>query len=111
MAASAVFRRVRQISVDSTKFKELIALNAAIHANSVFPNRLYSSLSSNLRYASRYSDTKHISQLVQSNGKRLFLVDTLALVIFSIFGYFFKNQFCLLFCISINSIALIDMCG
>lgn len=84
MAASTVFRRVRQIGVDSfansTKFKELIDLNAAIHASSAFPNRLYSSLSSHLRYGSRYTDTKRISQLVQSNGKRLFLVDTLALV-------------------------------
>ncbi|KAJ8451957.1 hypothetical protein Cgig2_007440 [Carnegiea gigantea] len=84
MAASTVFQRVRQIGADSftnsTKFKELIDLNAAIHASSAFPNRLYSSLSSHLRYGSRYTDTKRISQLVQSNGKRLFLVDTLALV-------------------------------
>ncbi|GMH06520.1 hypothetical protein Nepgr_008360 [Nepenthes gracilis] len=43
-------------------------------------NRLYSSLSSSLRYSGRYITTKQISHPVNSNGKRSFLADTLALV-------------------------------
>lgn len=73
MAAFTVYRR---ILANSTKFNELIA---PTYTNSSFSNRLYSPLSSNLRNGSRFTNTKHISQLVQSN-KRVFLVDTLALV-------------------------------
>lgn len=84
MAASIVCRRFRQFGVNSflisTRFKELNALNAAFLANFGDEKRLYSSSSSNSLYGSRYINNKRISQLVQSNGKRLFLVDTLALV-------------------------------
>ena len=83
MAASIFCRRVRQLglnSLSSTRFNELIAQNAVIHAETVVDNRSYSSLSWNLRFGSRFIDAKQISQLVQSNGKRVFLVDTLALV-------------------------------
>lgn len=82
MAASTISRRFHQFGINpllnSTKFMELYALNAAIHANNAADNRLYSSFSP--RHGSRYIDTKSISQLVSSHGRRLFLVDTLALV-------------------------------
>lgn len=41
--------------------------------------RLSGSLFPSLRYSNR-SDCRHFSQLVKTNGKRAFLVDTLALV-------------------------------
>ncbi|KAJ8443636.1 hypothetical protein Cgig2_019618 [Carnegiea gigantea] len=85
MVASVVCRRLRQLglnSLSSGRCNELITQNTVIHGDAVYQNPLYSSLSSNLRYGdgSRYIGAKHISQLVQSNGKRVFLVDTLALV-------------------------------
>ncbi|XP_057541610.1 protein FMP32, mitochondrial-like [Amaranthus tricolor] len=81
MAAYTICRRFHQLStnpfLNSRKFNELHSLKNVSNAN----NRLCSSsFSSRLRYGSRYIDAKFISQLVNSNGRRLFLVDTLALV-------------------------------
>ncbi|XP_021718111.1 protein FMP32, mitochondrial [Chenopodium quinoa] len=74
MAAATICRRVHELGtnslIKSRKFRDLYGLNA---------NRLYSS-SPHDRHGSRYIDAKYISQLVTSNGRRLFLVDTLALV-------------------------------
>ncbi|KNA12740.1 hypothetical protein SOVF_123170 [Spinacia oleracea] len=83
MAAATFCKRIHQIGgtnsiLNSTRFRDLCALNAAVYANG--DNRSYSSLSLHHRYGARYTDTKSISQLVSSNGRRLFLVDTLALV-------------------------------
>ncbi|GMH14900.1 hypothetical protein Nepgr_016741 [Nepenthes gracilis] len=81
---SRICKRLQQFGtnscVKSTKFQELNASNAVADFDKASANRLYSSLSSSLRYSSRYINTKQISKLVNSNGKRLFLVDTLALV-------------------------------
>ncbi|PSS21370.1 hypothetical protein CEY00_Acc10413 [Actinidia chinensis var. chinensis] len=68
--AACVRTRVGQFGVNS--FSEINLATLRAHAAS---NLLESS-----SYPNRFSDCRHISQLVQSNGKRLFLVDTLALV-------------------------------
>lgn len=47
--------------------------------------RLSGSLFPSLRFSNR-SDCRHFSQLVKTNGKRAFLVDTLALVFDCLFG-------------------------
>ncbi|XP_074308606.1 protein FMP32, mitochondrial-like [Silene latifolia] len=74
MAASTAYRRLFKFGtnsiLNSTKLKESTAARF----------RLHSSLSNNSRYGSRYIDTKHMSELVNANDKRLFIVDTYALV-------------------------------
>ncbi|CAO2830517.1 unnamed protein product [Amaranthus hypochondriacus] len=81
MAVSTICRRVCQIStnsfLNSRNFKELFALNNLDKTRTRFYS---SSLSPHPRHGSRYIDAKFLSQLVSSNGRRFFLVDTLALV-------------------------------
>lgn len=79
MAASSICRRVHQIGTNTTKLREYWAANNGADVRH-YHHRCCSSLSPPPRYGYRYNATKHMSQLVSSNGRRLFLVDTLALV-------------------------------
>jgi len=57
-----------------------------IGAFGAFKSQAYSSFQRPIFHPFPVSGTRHFSQLVKSNGKHLFLVDTLALVIIYIFS-------------------------
>ncbi|GMH24020.1 hypothetical protein Nepgr_025863 [Nepenthes gracilis] len=76
----AAYKICKRLQHPGTKFLELNASNAAADINNASPSWLYSPVSSSSGSSSRYINVKQISQLVNSNGRRLFLVDTLALV-------------------------------
>ncbi|KAK9713256.1 hypothetical protein RND81_06G015300 [Saponaria officinalis] len=84
MAASSAYKRLHNLGaksiLKSKKLKEFFVSNAVNHANFASYFRSHSSLSQNSRYGSRYINTKHMCQLVNSNDKRMFIVDTYALV-------------------------------
>lgn len=86
MAASAACRRVGQFGTSwgivLTRVRGYSAIKVVSALEKASSNPPTSRLSVSLASTSPYSrfDCRHISQLVQSNGKRLFLVDTLALV-------------------------------
>lgn len=61
-----------------TKLRSIQAINSSVFRGAFVPTQSLSSSHCDLNF-SRF-DCRQISQLVQSNGKRLFLVDTLALV-------------------------------
>ncbi|KAI4314790.1 hypothetical protein L6164_027663 [Bauhinia variegata] len=72
MAAAAAFKRAGQLGLRGF---------GASKAPSSLERAIYNPLSASISsIACRQIDYRHICQLVKSNGKRLFLVDTLALV-------------------------------
>ena len=96
MAAGAACKRVGQL-VANSGLRRLGVSNVSSFESSIFDhsaNNLSASISLISRY--RHYECRQISQLVKSNGKRLFLVDTLALVIsLSLFIAF--SQYCCIF--------------
>ncbi|XP_038876777.1 protein FMP32, mitochondrial-like isoform X3 [Benincasa hispida] len=80
MAAGAACKRVGQL-VANSGLRRLGVSNVSSFESSIFDHSA-SSLSASISLISRYRhcECRQISQLVKSNGKRLFLVDTLALV-------------------------------
>ncbi|KAK9284611.1 hypothetical protein L1049_023787 [Liquidambar formosana] len=86
MAASAACKRVGQFGTNSgiglNRFRGFRSSKvvSALERDSLGPSTIW--LSASLASCQRYGrfDCRQISQLVKSNGKRLFLVDTLALV-------------------------------
>ncbi|TYK16694.1 protein FMP32 [Cucumis melo var. makuwa] len=80
MAAGAACKRVGQL-VANSGLRRLGVSNVSSFESSIFDhsaNNFSASISLISRY--RHYECRQISQLVKSNGKRLFLVDTLALV-------------------------------
>lgn len=90
MAAGAACKRVGQL-VANSGLRSLGVSNVSSFESAIFDHSS-SSLSASISLISRYRrcDCRQISQLVKSNGKRLFLVDTLALVITLFIHFFFS---------------------
>ncbi|XP_071735304.1 protein FMP32, mitochondrial-like [Rutidosis leptorrhynchoides] len=63
-----------------TKLRSVQAINSPVFRNAFAPTPATTSSSLHCNPINNRFDFRQISQLVQSNGKRLFLVDTLALV-------------------------------
>lgn len=87
MAAGVVCKRAVQLGTNSescfTKIRGFKGSNRATAVDSVSLDSGLIRLSATMASSPQFNrfDCRQISQLVQSNGKRAFLVDTLALVI------------------------------
>ena len=91
MAAGAACKRVGQ-SLANSGLQRFGVPKASSFESAISDHSANSSLAASISLISRYRhcERRQISQLAKSNGKRLFLVDTLALVIsLSLFFAFF----------------------